>query len=136
MPERIWPIFRGVFMRDRRDATSRSPGQLKLLSAVRLQENKKMGDIIKAASIDDLEWFLQMLELQLEETPHWVKDDRILQASLAWTRRVRTMTTEVLHNKRVASRKTAWLRRNAEKIFYAALGGVVGSILTWWLGKG
>lgn len=123
-------------MRGRRDAASRSPGQSELLSAVRLQENNNMGNVIKAASIDDLEWFLQMLELQLEETSHWVKDERILHASLAWTRRVRTMTTEVLHNKRVAGRKTAWLRRNAQNIFYAVLGGVVGSILTWWLGKG
>lgn len=91
MPKIFWSIFRSVFMRDRRDATSRSPGQSELLSAVRLQENKKMGDIIKAASIDDLEWFLQMLELQLEKTPHWVKDESRLHEIQAWTRRGRTV---------------------------------------------
>ena len=44
--------------------------------------HKKMGAIIEAASFDDLEWFAQMLDLQLEETPHLINEEYEPKASL------------------------------------------------------
>ena len=104
----------------------RTPGQQKLLQGVRLLDNKDMGDIIKESSIDDLEWFLQMVEYQLEETPHWIKDPDTLQRHQAWDRRVRTMTTEILHNKRIAARPWLWLRQNGGKVFWIVAAVAIG----------
>ena len=42
--------------------TGRPPGRTALLQAARLQGNKEMGAVIERASLDDLEWFVQMLE--------------------------------------------------------------------------
>ena len=114
-------------MAERRDAASRSPGQNALIQAVRLTENKKMGEIVKEASIDDLEWFAQMLELQLEETPNWIEDEIQLHKMQAWTRRVRTMTIEILHNKRVPHRRL--------KLLKTALCSLSLVIIGWALAK-
>lgn len=118
-------------MRDTHDALARTPGQCKLLDGVRFQNNPAMGDIIKESSIDDLDWFLQMMEYQLQETPHWVEDKQNLHEIQAWTRRVRTMASDLLHRKRVEARKGIWLRRVGEKLFYVLLGVA----LTWIAGR-
>lgn len=127
-------MLSSVFMRDKRDASSRSPGQSALLHAVRLRENKDIGAVIKKASVEDLVWFLQMLDYQLEETPNWVHDKSQLHDIQAWTRRVRTMTAEVLHNKRVKARPRAWLLRVGESLFFVILGVVLGFALTRYYG--
>ena len=112
----------------------RTPGQETLLHAARLQENKEIGGLIEKASVDDLEWFFQMLELQLEETPNWVKDGNLLHKSQAWTRRMRTMVVGVLHNKRVVARRRAWLLGVGGKIFLVVLGVALGWALTTYFG--
>ena len=86
-----------------------------------------MGDIIGEASVDDLEWFLQMLELQLEETPHWVTDPVQLHEAQAWTRRVRTMTTEILHSKHVAGRSPAWWKKAGQRLIWLVLSALLGA---------
>lgn len=113
------------------DPTKRSAGQNTLLQAVRLTDNRDIGKVIASASIDDLEWFLQMRELQLEETPHWVKDPERLEKFQAWNRRVRTMTVEVLHNKRKANRLQRWLLSHADQALGYLITFVLGGVLTW-----
>ena len=98
-----------------------------MLHAVRFHNNKNMGQVIAEASVPDLEWFMQMLELQLEETPNWIKDEDQLNETQAWTRQVRTVTTGVLHNKRVASGTWEWMRM--------ALWSLVLVFIGWALGK-
>lgn len=93
-----------------------------------------MGDIINEASVNDLEWFRQMLEFQLEETPNWVKDEDHLHKLQTWTRLVRTMVGAVLHNKRVAARKRALLLRIGGSVSLVVLGAVIGWALTKFLG--
>ena len=83
--------------------TGRPPGRTALLQAARLQGNKEMGAVIERASLDDLEWFVQMLEFQLDETPHWVDDERRLHEIQAWTRRARIMVTESLYHRPINS---------------------------------
>ncbi len=120
----------GAFWRNKRDATKRSPGQSALLRAVRLQGNKDMGAIVRGSSVDDLVWFLHMLELQLEETPHWVTDEQLLHDIQAWSRRVRTMVTEVLHNKRVKARPRKWLLATGKSLFLLLLGAAIATAFT------
>ena len=67
-----------------------------------------------------------MLELQLEETPNWIKDESQLHEMQAWTRRVRTMVVGVLHNKRVAARRRAWLLGGGGKLLLVILGAALG----------
>ena len=116
-----------LFLPERRNPASWSPGQQALLREVRLHRNKEMGNVIEEASLDDLEWFVQMLELQLEETPHWVNDNDRLHEIQAWTRHVRTMTTGILHNKRVAQRR--------RRLFRTSLWSLVLVVFGWALGK-
>ena len=94
-----------------------------------MQDNPKIGEVIKASSIDDLSWFLQILEYQLEETPHHVQDERALHEIQTWTRRVRTMTAELLHNKRVADRRRVFTRPNVEKVLFTLFGAAVALLL-------
>ncbi len=115
----------------RRDTTGfRTAGQGALLSASRHTEKEDWGATISSASIDDLEWFLQMLDLTLEETPHWVSDEAVLHRSQAWTRRVRTVVVEVLHNKRVKARPRALLLKAAWALCLVIIGAVLGVVLT------
>jgi hypothetical protein len=111
-----------ILARNRRKIGFQTPGQRSLLRAARTIGNENMGEIIEAAGVDDLEWFRQMLEYQLEEMPHWISDERELQEPLAWVRLMRTMVDGALHNKRVAARRRAWLLRIAEGVFFVALG--------------
>lgn len=108
------------------DPGHRTPGQLKLLGEFQILDNKDMGEIIKESSIDDLEWFLLCVEHQLEETPHWVNNPEFLHKSQAWDRRVRTMTADILHNKRIAVRPRVWLRQAGEKLLWVAVGIAIG----------
>jgi len=117
-------------MNQSNSTTSRSPGQRALMSVARILDNKDMGAVLREASIDDLEWFLQMLDYQLEETPHWVKDKDLLHKIQAWDRRVRTVTAEVLHNKRVKARPLAQLQMAGGKLLYIAIGGLLTLALT------
>jgi hypothetical protein len=119
----------------RSSAGSRPPGQQVLLRAARVLDNKEMGSLVTNASVDDLEWFLQMLELQLEETPHWIKDEDSLHKSLAWTRRVRTMVTEVLHNKSVVVRKRAQILGVSGKVFLVIVSATLGWFLKEYFSK-
>jgi hypothetical protein len=88
-----------------------------------------MGAIIRGSSIDDLEWFLQTLDYQLEETPYWVKDEDLLHKIQAWHRRVRSLTAEVLHHKRVKARPLAWLLSAGGKLSLVVFGAVVALAL-------
>ena len=88
-----------------------------------------MSALVEQSSIDDIEWFLQMLELQLEETPHHVKDKKVLADIQEWHRRVRTTTLSTLHNKRVADRPRKWALRAGEKLLYIALGAIIALAL-------
>jgi hypothetical protein len=134
MSNKFFSMIRGAFVRNKRDAASRTPGQNVLLRGVRLHENKEMGGLIKEASVDDLEWFLQMLELQLEETPNWIKDESQLHEMQAWTRRVRTMVVEVFHNKSLVARRRAWLLGAGGKLFLVILGAALGWALKEYFG--
>ena len=109
----------------------RPPGQDALMQAGRLVGNKKMGEIIKNASIDDLEWFLQMTELQIEETPYWVEDQNRLHHLQAWHRHCRTMVTSELHNKRVHARPRAMWRRFVRDAILLVLGAVAAMAIPW-----
>ena len=111
--------------------TGRPPGRTALLQAARLQGNKEMGAVIERASLDDLEWFVQMLEFQLDETPHWVDDERRLHEIQAWTRRARIMVTESLHDKRLAARKWSWAREIGKDAVLVILGALLGWTLAW-----
>lgn len=104
---------------------SRPPGQLRLLEAVRLTGNKNMGDIIKDSTIDDLEWFLMITEHQLEETPHWVKDERQLHEIQAWNRQAKILAAEILLSKKAVARKWIWLRQNGERLLWMVVGAAV-----------
>jgi hypothetical protein len=112
----------------------RSPGQTVLLQAVRLQDNKEMGTLVERANLDDLEWFALILDLQLEETPHWVKDEGQLHKIQAWHRRVRTMVLEVLHLRRVSARKRERALRIARDIGLVILGGLITALFAWAFG--
>lgn len=110
----------------------RNPGQQALMSVARQVDHKEFGSIIQDASIDDLEWFLDMLNLQIEETPHWIEDPDVLHKILAWDRRLRSFVTEVLHNKRVANRPRAWLVKAGDKLLFVALGAVFALVIRSW----
>lgn len=75
MLEKLRLSIHKILSPQRQAASFRSAGQQNLLNAVRLHNNKNMGQVIAEASVPDLEWFMQMLELQLEETPNWIKDE-------------------------------------------------------------
>jgi hypothetical protein len=93
-----------------------------------------MGPIIKKASIDDLEWSLTAIDYQLEETPHWIKDEKRLGELQAWVRRIRAMAAEVLHNKRVGARLWAWLFRTAGGVSLVIFGTILGWALSKYFG--
>lgn len=114
-----------------RDPVSRSPGQTKLLGSARLQNNPKIGDVIRGASSDDLEWFVQMMEYQLEETPNWIKDEQQLHEIQAWTRRIRTLAASTLHNKRTVEHNRERSRRLLRDLAFLALGALVAWALTF-----
>ena len=127
--EMVWSMLRDIVVRDKHDPSLRLPGQTVLLEAARLRENKDMGEIVKKSSVDDLVWFLQVLELQLEETPHWVKDEQQLREIQAWHRRVRTMVSSILHNKRVKARPRIWLLKNVQSLFLIIFGAALALAL-------
>jgi len=86
------------------DPLIRTPGQTALVQAWRITDHPDIGKVIGNASIDDLEWLLQSVELQMEETPHWVTDPKVVATHQAWNRRVRSLGSSALHNKRVRRR--------------------------------
>lgn len=114
---------------------SRSPGQKALLDAVRIQNNKAIGEVIERSSIDDLEWLIQMLQDQLEMTPHWVRNEDQLRDNQVWTQTVRTLAKEALHSKRITERKWTWIWSNlkgAPLVILAALLSALFTMLLQW----
>ena len=107
-------------------STKWTSGQRELLSALRITDNKDIASVVDEASVDDLEWFLDAIELQLEETSRWITDADVLKQTLAWFRRVRSMTKSVLHAKRVARRRFAWWRDHAVTFFWILVAAGVG----------
>ncbi|MCZ6742221.1 MAG: hypothetical protein O7D27_08705 [Alphaproteobacteria bacterium] len=101
-------------------------GQRELLSAFRITDNRDIASAVEKASVDDLEWFLDAIELQLEETPNWITDPDVLKQTLAWYRRVRSMTTSVLHGKRVKRGRFVWWRDHAATFFWILVAAGIG----------
>jgi len=71
-----------------------------------------------------------ILDVQLEETPHWVNDEKQLHEIQAWHRRVRTMVLEILHNKRVSARKRERALTIARDAVLVILGALLGALFT------
>jgi hypothetical protein len=59
--------------------TIRESQQRELIEVLSLHRHPKAGELIERASADDLAWFQQMSEHQLEETPHRVRDEAALE---------------------------------------------------------
>ena len=87
--------------------------------------------MVEKSNVDDLEWFLLMLDYQLEETPYWVEDKNLLHEMQVWTRHVRTVVGGVLHNKQVSARNRQWNRRLARELGFLLVGVVLAWLLTF-----
>lgn len=107
-------------------SVGRNPKQGGLIRLARVVGDPEVFKAIEQASVDDLEYFVQMMELQLDETPNWLTGEQLHQ-SQAWTRRLRTAAVGALHNKRVNHRnRTGRLRLFRDLAFL-----VLGAVLAW-----
>ena len=84
--------------------------------------------------MDDLEWLLSMIELQLEETPRWVTDKEALERISAWDRRVRTLATSVLHAKRLQRRRFVRWWDRAERLIWIIVAAGIGVAIGFFFG--
>lgn len=81
-----------------------------LIRALRVFRDGNFIEAIQAVDADDLEWFLERIDDQLNETPHWVQDPPQLTKSLAAHRHARSIVASTLHNIRTIENKTASAR--------------------------
>ena len=114
----------------------RTPGQEVLLHAFAIHQNDDIGKLIDQASVGDLEWFVLMLELHLEEVPHHISDEGQLKVTQDWARLIRSTAIGALHNKRVAANKRARVRGLVKDVLLVIFGSVLGTILTLWFTGG
>ena len=105
---------------------TRTPEQGGLMRMARNVGNREVFKAIERASADDLEYFVQMMELQLDGTPNWLTGEQ-LHKSQAWTRRLRSAAVGALHNKRVNQRGRTDRRRLLRDLAFL----VLGAVLTW-----
>jgi hypothetical protein len=90
-----------------------------MIKPLRGNDMKALGMICETASASDLEWLLQAIENQLDETPNWVEDKERLAAILAKTRHQRIVVMGALHNRRTLDARQ--LRKEEQWKSYSAV---------------
>jgi len=113
-----------------KNPTIRTARQRELIEVLSLQRHPKAGEIIEAASGDDLVWLQLMIEYQLGETPHHVTNESDLERAQGWHRHLRTIVGGALHNKRSAERRRERVRRLARDLVFLLLGVVLAWVLS------
>lgn len=73
---------------------------------MRTGESKIFGAAIENADVDDLEWLLERLDAQLDETSHHVKDPSLLKDIQERNRRYRIAVAGILGNKRTLEKRS------------------------------